>query len=49
MYCTYENVIPVCERKFPDNMSVWGSELNENSNIKISVAFNYFNTIVVFS
>jgi hypothetical protein len=40
MVCVYLNVQPVCERRNPDNMSIWGSELNEYSNIKISVALN---------
>ena len=37
MNCEYLNVDCICERKTPDNMSLWGSELNKNSNIKISV------------
>jgi hypothetical protein len=30
----------ICERRIPDNMSVWGSEINNDSNIKISVSLN---------
>jgi len=40
MNCEYLNITPVCERKTPDNMSIWGSELNEKSNIKISISLN---------
>ena len=39
MSCNYSNVSLICERKFPDNMSVWGSELNNKSNVKISTSF----------
>ena len=38
--CNYLKVIPVLERKNPDNMSIWGCEIDENSNVEISVGFN---------
>lgn len=37
--CEYENIRPVFESKVPDNMTLWGSELDEDSNIEISVLF----------
>lgn len=40
MNCIYAKITPICERKAPDKMSIWGSEYNENSTIRISVALN---------
>lgn len=40
MLCDYENIIPTCDRKTPDNMSLWGSSLSPTSNIRISVKLN---------
>jgi len=39
--CEYMNVIPCFERKTPDNMTIWGSEPSEKSNIKISISLNF--------
>ena len=36
--CNYEQIQPVCEKRLPDNMSIWGSELSNTSNIFISVS-----------
>jgi len=38
MNCDYLNVIPICERNIPNNMSIWGSEQNNKSNVKISIS-----------
>lgn len=40
--CEYLNITPICDRKVPDNMTLWGSELNDKSNIKISISLNFF-------
>lgn len=37
--CYYIHIRPVFESKVPDNMTLWGSELEEDSNIIISRSF----------
>lgn len=41
MFCDYKKVNLIKERKSIDNMTLWGSELNSNSNIKISINFKF--------
>jgi len=36
--CNYEQIKSICERRVPDNMSIWGSELSNTSTIFISTA-----------
>ncbi len=37
--CEYKKIAPIFERKFPNNMSTWGSKLNKYSHISISTKF----------
>jgi len=39
MICEYLNVNPIIEPRYPDNMSLWGSEPNPTSKIKISIKY----------
>lgn len=37
--CHYEHIRPVFENKIPDNMTLWGSVLDKDSNIVITVSY----------